>query len=172
MRSLSADLYPSALAHWVLFPHPVSLGPGKSVQDAQPLLELTLKAAFTGVELTDVSGAKNCLAGLLLRMDFLEASHQISQSVDTSTGSFWHGIMHRRESDFGNSKYWFHQVGQHPVLNELRQDAHELGFESYDPYRFVDAVQTGENVALLQAVQEREWALLFDYSFKEATGAA
>lgn len=49
----------------------------------------------------------------------LERSHRVSQSIESAEGSFWHGIMHRREGDFGNSKYWFRRVGRHPVHGEL-----------------------------------------------------
>src|SRR2546426_5983164 len=45
-------------------------------------------------------------AGLWLYVDNLERSHTVSQGIETSTGSFWHGIMHRREGDFSNSHHW------------------------------------------------------------------
>ena len=48
-----------------------------------------------------------CLAGVWLLHDYLDESHTISQRIDTPSGSFWHGIMHRREGDFSNAKYWF-----------------------------------------------------------------
>lgn len=164
------ERYPPALAQWATFDHPPHLGPGQPNPEAKALLDLTIPQAFEGVSVKNSTMARACLAGLLLRLDFLDSSHRLTQDIETPTGSFWHGIMHRREPDFGNSKYWFRQVGQHPILEELRTDAAELGFENFTPGRFVDAVQTGEPEALLQAVQEREWALLFEYSFKEATG--
>jgi hypothetical protein len=50
----------------------------------------------------------------------LERSHVISQSYESAEGSFWHGIMHRREGDFGNATYWFRRVGSgHPVHLDL-----------------------------------------------------
>lgn len=171
MRAVFTQDYPQPLAHWVHFPHPTSLSPGRPSAEAKTILKLTLEEAFTGLKIVSRTDAQACLAGLLLRLDFLEQSHHISQGVLSNTGSFWHAIMHRREPDFGNSKYWFRQVGQHPVLSELCRDAAELGFANYDPFVFVDAVEAGDNQPLLKAVQEREWALLFDYSFREATGA-
>src|SRR5690348_9587161 len=55
--------------------------------------------------------ARGCIAGLWLRHGFLDESHTISQSLDNSSGSYWHGLMHRREGDFDNTKYWFRRVG-------------------------------------------------------------
>lgn len=58
-------------------------------------------------------------AGLWLLAGELDRSHDISQSYESAEGSFWHGIMHRREGDFGNAKYWFRRVGLHPVHERL-----------------------------------------------------
>ena len=57
-----------------------------------------------------------CLSAVWLLDDHLDESHRISQSVSTSSGSYWHGIMHRREPDYGNSGYWFRRVGDHPIF--------------------------------------------------------
>jgi hypothetical protein len=56
------------------------------------------------------------LAGLWLLAGDLDRSHAFSQEIPTPTGSFWHGIMHRREGDYENAKYWFRRVGRHPLL--------------------------------------------------------
>ncbi|MDX1927296.1 MAG: hypothetical protein SFV81_12315 [Pirellulaceae bacterium] len=58
-------------------------------------------------------------AGLWLLAGELDRSHSVSQSLETAEGSYWHGIMHRREGDFWNAKYWFRRVGRHPVLEQL-----------------------------------------------------
>lgn len=58
-------------------------------------------------------------AGLWLLVGELDQSHAISQSHDSDTGSYWHGVMHRREGDFSNAKYWFQRAGTHPVFEEL-----------------------------------------------------
>jgi hypothetical protein len=60
-------------------------------------------------------------AGLLLWNDDLDASHTIAQSIETPTGSAWHAIMHRREGDFSNSKYWYRRVGEHPAFPAIFQ---------------------------------------------------
>lgn len=77
-----------------------------------------------------------CMSGLWLLAGDLDRSHTISQGIESADGSFWHAIMHRREGDFGNSKYWFRRVGKHPVLDQLAQLS-EGAYE--DPFEFVDA---------------------------------
>ncbi|MBW7459594.1 hypothetical protein ACFOLF_27230 [Paenibacillus sepulcri] len=53
-------------------------------------------------------------AGLHLCNDSLDESHSYSQEIeDDSTGSYWHGIMHRMEGDYSNANYWFHRAGAH-----------------------------------------------------------
>ena len=108
----------------------------------------------------ELAGFPDLLAGLWLLADDLDRSHTISQSIDTPTGSYWHAILHRREGDFGNAKYWFHRVGNHPVIAEL----------GYDPFAFTDDCQLdrGENSPKLVETQRREWKALFDWCLKEA----
>lgn len=95
-------------------------------------------------------------AGIWLYVDDLDRSHRISQSLSDATGAFWHGIMHRREGDFANAKYWFRQAGSHPAMARI---------EDYDPIRFVDevAAQYRENPAQVVDKQRKEWSALFDW---------
>lgn len=99
------------------------------------------------------------MSGLWLYVDDLDRSHTISQGIPTATGAYWHAIMHRREGDFSNSKYWFRQAGSHPAISEL----------GYDPYRFVDECEAdgGRNEARLLDLQRREWKALFDWCLAE-----
>lgn len=119
---------------------------------------------------------KLCLSGLWLLAGDLDRSHQISQSIGSAEGSFWHGIMHRREGDYGNSKYWFRRVGTHPVVERLS----DIEPQTYgDPYRFVDACEqavTGspsaasESAATYEAVQWMEWQLLMAHCLAPSAG--
>ena len=174
------------------------LGPGKPNRDAEQVLRgLTAKCLFAGRRIADHGMARACLAGLWLYHDFLDESHAISQELHTPTGSFWHGIMQRREEDYENAKYWFRRVGRHPVFGPLRdaasQAAKEASNESrldpqagflatqseWDPFRFVDlcaAALKGAGAAkpslasLCRQVQSREWELLFDHCYRSAAG--
>lgn len=102
------------------------------------------------------------LSALWLLAGDLDRSHTLSQNIPSSEGSFWHGIMHRREGDFGNSKYWFRRVGTHPVLEQLPK----LSEGDYsDPFDFVDqcsrAVRKGgEAYQRCQRAQWLEWQAL------------
>jgi hypothetical protein len=150
-------------------PHPVSLGsgsPNKAAGDILRGLDATTLFAPTPVRNADM--ARACLAGLWLRFDFLDESHRISQELHSPEGSFWHAIMHRREGDFGNSKYWWRRVGTHPVLEPLGEEAGRIGIfpsTEWDPFAFVDRVEAreGGEAEVLERLQDREWHLLFDY---------
>lgn len=88
-------------------------------------------------------------AALWLYVDELDRSHRVSQQHEDALGCAWHAVMHRREGDFGNSKYWWTRAGD------------VLGPE-FAPERFVDEVaraQGGSPDALL-AHQRREWSAL------------
>jgi len=98
-------------------------------------------------------------AGLWLYVDELGRSHRVSQSIDDTTGSFWHGIMHRREGDFSNSHYWFRKVGDHPAMATI---------PGYEAHGFIDAVEAwsgaaAEDAEALVAMQRREWVTLFRF---------
>jgi len=115
-------------------------------------------------------------SGLWLLCGELDLSHSISQNDGSAEGSFWHGIMHRREGDFGNSKYWFGRVGHHSVHSDLaarisdsefRDDFSSFGLddESTVAYGLVDACQAAARhtnlVPALEQICWWEWQLLF-----------
>lgn len=103
-----------------------------------------------------LAGKPRLAAGLWLYVDDLERSHTISQGMEDSTGSFWHGIMHRREGDFWNSHYWFRRVGQHPAMAAI---------DGYEPHAFIDEVERrhGESPPELVERQRKEWVALFSW---------
>src|SRR5580698_8226196 len=128
MKPFDSSAFGVHIAPSLVRPTLPALGPGVPNQAARgALASLTPEGMFTPV--ADRSMALACISGLWLLHDFLDESHAISQDLSSATGGFWHAIMHRREPDPGNSKYWWRQVGQHPVLDLLRVEAPVVGYD-------------------------------------------
>lgn len=164
------------------------LGPGQPVGEKRSSLEcLSVEAVVAPRVPRDREAAAACCAGLWLRYDFLDESHRISQDIDTPDGSYWHGLMHRREMDFGNANYWFRRIGRHPVFSELSIEAARIAKpqatdrtvaflieqDEWDPLAFVDlcerVIGSGSKVEMLcREIQRREWDLLFDFCYRKA----
>ncbi len=164
----------------------VPSGPGSN--EARDLLETTKPAqllASGAVKRADDGEAM--LAGLWLWFDWLDESHTISQGIETPSGSYWHAIMHRREGDYSNSKYWLHRIGRHEIFSPLAKAAHALEGDElavdvpilfaaeadWDPFRFVDLCQrtigsASTQESLCRGVQQSEWELLFDHCYRRA----
>jgi hypothetical protein len=100
-------------------PEPPALGPGPrpGVQTISSLQQ-HLKSIFATSHLS-AERQQLVLALTLLWHDHLDASHEIAQGIDNPDGSFIHGIMHRREPDYSNAKYWFRRVHQHGAFPEI-----------------------------------------------------
>ena len=164
------------------------LGPGKpnEVMRAQ-LGEVTAEDLFAGQSIRERDMAQACLAGLWLYHDFLDESHTISQAIASPSGSYWHGILHRREPDFDNARYWFRRVGRHPIFDPLQQAARVLANaerpsasarfladqSAWAPLSFVDLceeclAETAPCMLLCQQIQRREWELLFEHCYRQA----
>ncbi|MCA9099939.1 MAG: hypothetical protein R3C10_00240 [Pirellulales bacterium] len=191
MPRIDVSRYPPAIRELLSPPRVAELGPGRPNQGAfEQLRGLSRDSMAPAAPLADPLMADACIAGLWLYHDFLDRSHSLSQEIETTTGSYWHGIMHRREPDASNAKYWFRRVGQHPVFAELCDSARCLAVETgadgaaaflttqqnWDPFAMIDLVErarTGaqpEHVALCERVQQSEWDLLFAFCYRSAVG--
>lgn len=121
---------------------------------------------------------------LLLWHDHLDASHTISQGIENADGSFVHAIMHRREPDYWNAKYWWRRVGAHRAFPEIarrvgellagrrRREEADLAKQllpggDWDACAFVDACEAAaggsEREALLREIQRVETEVLLEF---------
>lgn len=172
--------------------HPTKLAPldsGRPNVTVRALLQnLSDNPDFLGKPIRDKQMADACISGLWLYHDFLEESHAISQEISSSAGSYWHGILHRREPDFPNSGYWFRRVGNFATFEELKQATlvilgdsppewarFMVGEKRWDPFAFIDLCERalGGNVnaiPICQHIAQKEWELLFDYCYRAAVG--
>ena len=163
---------------------PPDLGPGpRASVIALPALNQKLndwlaRASFPAGVHEPIRGA------ILLWHDHLDAAHKIAQDLPGANGSLLHAIMHRREPDYGNAKYWFQRAGQHPCFAELacrvaalpelkshpalRDDLLPRG--AWDAFAFVDACEsaagrpaTDPQTHFLRAVQAMETQVFLEH---------
>lgn len=165
-------------------PEAAELGPGprRGVQSEAELSKAVKRALHPSALL---ARNQELLRGLILLWhDHLESAHVIAQGIEGPDGAFVHGIMHRREPDYGNAKYWFRRVGQHPAFRELaskvallpvkagnqRDLEHLVKGQGWDAFAMVDACEqaaqlgsTSELSGFLRQVQKVETEVLLSY---------
>jgi hypothetical protein len=121
---------PARESNWLLN-HLREFDPAELVSSPPPVAAATLRA------------------GLYQWHDYLDESHQASQSIEgegeQQFGDYWHAIMHRREPDYGNAKYWFRQLGPHALHRPLRERAAAILGDCGAPEaaRWLDRLQPG-----------------------------
>jgi hypothetical protein len=150
------------------------LGPGRPDETHRAKLKAAERDGFAHLNVRQPLAAKAFLAGLWLFFDFLDESHEISQSLPDEWGAYWHGIMHRREPDAWNSKYWFRRIGDNPIAVELKAAAEGLGYDYWDPFALVDDCERCRDTGSveersLRVVQLTEIRLLLQHDLIAAT---
>jgi hypothetical protein len=93
---------------------------------------------------------------ILLWHDHFEAAHELAQNEENADGSLLHAMIHRRETDLSNARYWFRRVGNtHPsfgcitgkVKIALMGTGHDsmakqlMPRDQWNPLAFVDLVE-------------------------------
>lgn len=183
-----SDNLRTRLQKLLVTPEPPELGPGpRSGVRAQPELDAELEAILRETRLAENS--RELIRSLvLLWHDHLDASHTISQGIESPDGSLLHAIMHRREPDYWNSKYWWRLVGKHPCLAGLGKRVAsflELHGErelcsklvphgAWDAFAFVDACEaaagqaaTATKVHRLREIQRLETEAALDFFLRD-----
>lgn len=118
---------------------------------------------------------------VLLWHDHLDAAHRLVQDLPQREAAWIHAIMHRREPDYWNSKYWWRRVGAPPAFGRLADEATALlsGAKRsdlaarfapggrWDPAAFVDACEAAAKPGaadpprrLLESIQAVEFDVL------------
>ena len=165
------------------------LGPGPR---QGRLSEPDVREAFSRWNESGPADGRLLLALALLWHDHLDAAHVIAQDVDHADGSYVHALVHRREPDYWNSKYWFRRVGAHPVFAALGPAASAilasaadlksrlLPGNRWDPMAFVDACERAagegsrsastEDTRLLQSIQQVEFRLMGEHLLRNGRG--
>jgi hypothetical protein len=105
------------------------------------------KVAWQPGLLADVTeGSYNLRAILHLLNDDLDGAHKLVQvHEEDSTANYIHQLVHRREGDWGNTRYWVGMTGPHPFYDE---------FDSGTARERLDACQRGEPGAAALAWDE------------------
>jgi hypothetical protein len=116
--------------------------------------------------------------GLLYAVDALDPAHEFFQDDHSDLGSYWHGVMHRREGDFDNARYWFRRAGAPPFFAELHRATASLSPDmakqtSWDPYLFTGQCEQARHGAEellpeLRALQRTEFDVIFGYCWRKA----
>lgn len=125
------------------------------------------------------------IAMLWLRIGEIDHSHAIVQDDPSPLGSYLHGIVHRLEQDFWNSKYWFKQVREPSLLSSVSrfvsefltdngkaEPASKMGIltgSQFQPTAFVSVCEQAsgnsklskEDRELLECVGYAEWLALW-----------
>lgn len=125
----------------------------------------------------------------LLYHDHHDLAHDLVQDLACQEGVLIHAILHRREPDYWNAKYWFRRVTDHPMYRSLtvRLQALEsstaseewmpelLLADSFDPISMVDACEKVEGkdenlpaVTFLREVQQMEFECLVEHLLANA----
>lgn len=163
---------------------------GASPDAAKNLLGGVSPQQLVSLPVKNEPDASAMLGGLWLWHDALAECHTIVQDLIGPTGAFWHAIMHRREGDFSNAKYWYARCADHRAFRLVSAMALDLvGRQTtdksllrivageYNPEDFVDLVEAIHNKPddprhdAAVRLQRIEWEALFYHCAYEATGA-
>lgn len=161
-----------------------SLGPGpRQNRLGIPDLRQRLKP-FLGAHSGECDTRSLLEAATLLYHDHHDDAHDLVQDLACQEGVLIHAILHRREPDYWNAKYWFRRISDHPIYRCLTNRLQALPAsaaaqtwlpklslaDTFDPIAMVDACEEvsgqGENARdtiFLREVQQLEFECLVEF---------
>lgn len=107
----------------MMFPH-ITMESGEAARPSVAVVHEFVRACGDALLPAGAKIARSALAaGLLTQHDQFDAAHAAAQSIEGEgqppLGDHWHAILHRREPDAGNARYWYRNVGRSPVYVPL-----------------------------------------------------
>jgi len=153
-------------------------GPRAGVHAASQVKD-SLELLFAKLGVADRE-ASLLLATALLFNDQHDEAHDIVQDLSCREGCLLHAILHRREPDYWNAKYWFRRTTDHPIYRTITPRVTSLGRTpaelallrrltlagTLDPIAMVDEcealvrVPEGEEARYLREIQRAEFEAL------------
>ncbi|KAK9898690.1 hypothetical protein P389DRAFT_193711 [Cystobasidium minutum MCA 4210] len=110
-------------------------------------------------------------AAMHLCNDDIDNAHELAQAHEESmTANLIHAILHRREQDYWNSKWWLSRI-KHPLLAQIHNGT--SGAKNFvDQVERVETSSSSNNtLSEKEELQEKQWEelrCLLEYALKEA----
>lgn len=116
--------------------------------------------------------------GLFYAIDALDEAHAFFQDAKGDLAAYCHGMLHRREGDFDNARYWYRRAGVLPCFAALHRVASEFSADmarqaNWDPYLLTGECEQArhgaeESLAQLVRLQRVEFDGVFDYCWRQS----
>ncbi len=136
-----------------------------------------------GASMTDLAGeagleerARLVRALLLWAHGDLTGAHRLAQDASGDLAAYLHGMIHRREQDFENARYWFGRAGVLPFFAEVQRQGAAVSEDvakqlNWDPYLFTTLCERSKHGArtpmrMLVDLQKIEFRTMLDYVYR------